>query len=253
MTIWIKYKLTMRKIIPIKIYNNAFINKNKIFLDNKNQSGIYKWINNINGNTYVGSGLNLTKRVGDYFKESELKRNLRPIHAALLKYGHDNFTLEILEYCKPDELIKKEQYYLDLIKPEYNILKNAYSLLGFKHSDETIARLKLKSISEEHKKILSSAHLGKEVSQEVRDKLSLAMTNYKKNNPLSTEALANIKAKTTEREGKPVRLLNIKTNETLDFSTLTEAGKYLGIKRQAVRNAINRRSIVKNQYRVSEL
>nr|YP_010029628.1 hypothetical protein J2C28_mgp28 [Beauveria lii]QOU11069.1 hypothetical protein [Beauveria lii] len=245
--------MTMEKIIPVKIYNNAFINKSKIFLDNKNKSGIYKWINNINGNTYVGSGLNLTKRIGDYFNESELKRNPRPIHAALLKHGHDNFTLKILEYCKPDELIKREQYYLDLMKPEYNILKNAYSLLGFKHSDETIARLKLKSISEEHKKILSSGHLGKQVSQEIRDKLSLAMTNYKKNNPLSPEALANIKAKTTEREGKPVRILNIKTNETLDFSTLTEAGEYLGIKRQAIRNAINRGSIVKQQYHISEL
>ena len=30
---------------------------------------------------------------------------------------------------------------------KYNILKNAYSLLGFKHSDENIARFKLKSIS----------------------------------------------------------------------------------------------------------
>lgn len=243
----------MKKITPIKIYSNAFINKNKILLDNKNKPGIYKWINNINGNTYVGSGLNLAKRVGDYYNKNELERNPRPIHAALLKHGHDNFTLEILEYCKPDELIKREQYYLDLVKPEYNILKNAYSLLGFKHSDETIARLKLRSISEEHKKILSSAHLGKEVSQEVRDKLSLATTNFRKNNPLSPEALANIKAKTTEREGKSVRLLNIQTNETLNFSTLTEAGEFLGIKRQAVRNAINRGSIVKEQYRITEL
>nr|YP_009327768.1 hypothetical protein [Epichloe typhina]APB96727.1 hypothetical protein [Epichloe typhina] len=137
-------------------------------------------------------------------------------------------------------------------KPEYNILKNAYSLLGFKHSDENIARFKLKSISEEHKKILSSVHLGKEVSQEVRDKLSLATTNYRKNNPLSSEALANITAKTTEREGKSVRLFNIQTNETLDFPTLTKAAEHLGIKRQAVRNAINRGSIVKLLYHISE-
>lgn len=135
-----------------------------------------------------------------------------------------------------------------------------------KHSDENIVKFKLKSISEEHKRILSSVHLGKKVSQEVKDKLSLATTNYRKNNPLSVEALANITAKTAEREGKSVRLLNIETNETLDFSTLTKApfhhyvrwmgagtGEYLGIKRQAVRNAINRGSIVKKLYRISEL
>ena len=127
----------------------------------------------------MGSGLDLSKRIGDYYKKRELNRNPRPIHAALLKYGYENFKLEILEYCKADELVVREQYYLDLIKPEYNILTNAYSLLGFKHSPENIAKFKLscgrKKISQEHKDILSLTHLGKVVSQETRDKLSLAL------------------------------------------------------------------------------
>jgi group I intron endonuclease len=239
-------------IAPIKCYDNALLNKNTILLENKGKPGIYRWTNKLNNNTYVGSGLNLSKRVGDYYKESELKRNPRPIHAALLKHGYENFKLEILEYCRADELIIKEQYYLDLLKPEYNILKNAYSLLGFKHSPENIEKFKLKKISQEHKDLLSSVHLGKEVSQETRDKLSLATANYMKNNPLTREALANITTKTTEREGVPVTLLNTKTNETLEFPTLTKAAEYLGIKRQAIRNAINRGSIVKELYRVSE-
>ena len=205
-----------------------------------------------NNNTYVGSGLDLSKRVGDYYKISELSRNLRPIHAALLKYGYENFNLEILEYCRADELVAREQYYLDLIKPEYNILTNAYSLLGFKHSPENIAKFKLKKISQEHKDILSLTHLGKVVSQETKDKLSLATTNYKKNNPLSPEALANIKAKTMEREGVSVSLLNTQTNEVVDFPTLTQEVEYLGVKRQAIRNAIKRGSLVKGLYRVTE-
>lgn len=162
--------------------------------------------------------------------------------------------MEILEYCKADELLVREQYYLDLIKPEYNILTKAYSLLGFKHSPENIAKFKLKKISQEHKDILSLTHLGKVVivSQETKDKLALATTNYKKNNPLSPEALANIKAKTTEREGVPVSLLNTQTNELINFPTLTQAGEYLGVKRQAIRNAIKRESLIKGLYRVSE-
>ncbi len=202
----------------------------------------------------MGSGLDLSKRIGDYYKKSELNRNSRPIHAALLKYGYENFKLEILEYCKADELLVREQYYLDLIKPEYNILTKAYSLLGFKHSPENIAKFKLKKISQEHKDILSLTHLGKVVivSQETKDKLALATTNYKKNNPLSPEALANIKAKTTEREGVPVSLLNTQTNELINFPTLTQAGEYLGVKRQAIRNAIKRESLIKGLYRVSE-
>lgn len=148
---------------------------------------------------------------------------------------------------------------MDLLNPEYNVLKYAYSLSGYKHTPETIAKLKLKEVSPELKDILSSVHSGKEVSQETRDKLSLATTNYKKHNTLSsffvkktTEALANITAKTTEREGVAVILLNTQTNEELEFPTLTKAGEYLGIKRQAIRNAIKRESLVKGLYRVSE-
>jgi group I intron endonuclease len=200
----------------------------------------------------VGSGLNLSKRVGDYYKKSELIRNPRPIHAALLKHGHENFKLEILEYCRADELTTREQYYLDILDPEYNILKNAYSLLGYKHSPENIDKFKLKKVSQEHKDLLSSIHTGKEVSQETRDKLSLATANFKKNNPLSLEALANITAKTTEREGVSVTLLNIQTNEELEFPTLTKAGEFLGVKRQAIRNAIKRGSLVQGLYSVSE-
>ena len=74
----------------------------------------------------------------------------------------------------------------------------------------------------------------------------------KKNNPLSPEALANIKAKTMEREGVSVSLLNTQTNEVVDFPTLTQAGEYLGVKRQAIRNAIKRGSLVKGLYRVTE-
>jgi group I intron endonuclease len=48
------------------------------------------------------------------------------IYRALLKYGHSNFSLNILEYCEKDVLIEREQYYIDLIKPEYNIKVVSY-------------------------------------------------------------------------------------------------------------------------------
>lgn len=102
-------------------------------------------------------------------------------------------------------------------------------MLGFKHSEENIALFKQKKISLEHKKILSQTHKGKIVSEETRKKLSLATTNFKKNNLLSPEAMANIKAKTTEREGVAVVVLNTENNETRYFTTQTEAGEFLGI------------------------
>ena len=45
------------------------------------------------------------------------------VYSALLKYGYSNFKLEVLEYCDSEVLLSKEQEYLDIYCPEYNILK----------------------------------------------------------------------------------------------------------------------------------
>lgn len=74
-----------------------------------------------------------------------------PICSALLKYGYLNFQLKILEYSTNKETIIKEQYYLDLLKSEYNILKTAGSSLGYKHSPETIVKFKARKFSPETK------------------------------------------------------------------------------------------------------
>jgi group I intron endonuclease len=61
-----------------------------------------------------------------------------------LKYGYSNFRLEILEYCDKLSAIEREQYYIDLLKPEYNICLRAGSSLGRITREET--RLKLRNI-----------------------------------------------------------------------------------------------------------
>jgi len=40
---------------------------------------------------------------------------------ALLKYGYSNFSLTILEYCDPKDCLVREKYYIDLIKPPYEV------------------------------------------------------------------------------------------------------------------------------------
>jgi group I intron endonuclease len=137
--------------------------------------------------------------------------------------------------------------------PDYNILKYAYSLLGFKHSEETLEKFKTRIVSPEHKEILSSIHKGKLVSEETRNKLAVATASYRKNNPLTTEALANITAKTLAREGVSVSVLNTKTNEIKEFSNQTEAGEFLGVTRQAIYNAVKRGSLINGIYLVTKI
>jgi len=75
----------------------------------------------------------------------------------------------------------------------------------------------------------------------------------KKNNPQSLEALANIKAKTTEREGVAVSILNTQTNEVFKFESQTDAAKFMGITKQAVYNAIKTNSVVNGLYKVAKI
>lgn len=79
------------------------------------------------------------------------------IYKAILKYGLENFKLEILEYCNSDILLKREQYYIDLLKPEYNLLTTAGSSLGFKHTEEALAKFKAREFSAETRFNLSKA------------------------------------------------------------------------------------------------
>jgi len=128
-------------IIPIKSYSNVSVDKSKILEENKNKSGIYMWTNLINGKCYIGSAVNLSNRLSNYYSttymEDALNRSNSHIYRALLKNGYENFSLTILEYCEPEQCLEREDFYLSSENNEYNILPKAGSRLDSKHSDET--------------------------------------------------------------------------------------------------------------------
>ena len=83
------------------------------------------------------------------------------IYSALLKYGYAAFRLEILEYCDDKILLQREQYYIDKLKPKYNILKIAGSSLGFKHSIKTRKQMSIKNTKDKHPFFAFGSSLGK--------------------------------------------------------------------------------------------
>jgi hypothetical protein len=52
----------------------------------------------------------------------------------------------------PLDAIKREQYYLDLLKPEYNILKVAGSTLGFKYTENSRTKMSASQIDNSNSK-----------------------------------------------------------------------------------------------------
>lgn len=131
-----------------RYYSNLLEDGQLFLIKNKKKSGVYCIMNNLNNKIYVGSAVDLTERFYRYLNPNSLKRIISKgsgsyIYKALLKYGYANFSVNILEYSTKSEVLKLEQYYIDLLNPEYNILKNAGSSLGYKHSPETLAKLKV--------------------------------------------------------------------------------------------------------------
>ena len=107
-------------------------------------SCIYKIRNLANNKCYVGSAFNKNKRWAIH--RSHLRRNMH--HSILLqrvwnKYWEQSFRFEVIEYVdNKSKLIEREQYWIDLLKPEYNIAKAAGSPLGVVKSEETKAKLR---------------------------------------------------------------------------------------------------------------
>lgn len=102
------------------------------------KSGIYQIVNRVNGHSYIGSAIDISGRFRTH--KSSLKRNKHHsiyLQRAWNKYGEDNFEFNTLENCEKEHLIKREQYYLNELNPEYNICKIAGNSMGVKHSKES--------------------------------------------------------------------------------------------------------------------
>jgi group I intron endonuclease len=160
-------------VVPIRVYENADIQKLEILKDNKGKSGIYLW-KNLESLKCISV---VHGRIKAYYNRKHLIRvsNMR-INRALLKWGYSSFSLSILEYCNKEDLIKREQYYLGILKPEYNICTTAGSTLGKLHSDKTKAKMAEARVglnhSQETKAKMAEARVGLNHSQETKAKMA---------------------------------------------------------------------------------
>jgi group I intron endonuclease len=160
--------------------------------------GIYKFT--IINNTYIGSSSNLNRRIWEHkWRLSNNKHVNKHFQNLYNKYGLENLLVEILEICTIDNLLNKEQYYINLYKPNINkapvsgttlglklskeqCLKRKLNNLGRKQSKETIAKrvnkIKGRKYSIEHRNNISKSRKGIKLSLE--HKLKLIQNNKKK-------------------------------------------------------------------------
>ena len=115
-----------------------------------NKPGIYCIKNNKSGKIYVGSSINLYYRIKDHkVRLLENKHSNDHLQKSFNNSGIEYFTIKILKFTILPEkniLEKYEQYYIDLLNPEYNILKEAYKNSSYKHTPEVIEKIRKSGI-----------------------------------------------------------------------------------------------------------
>lgn len=159
-------------------------------------TAIYKIENLVNSDFYIGSAKNLNKRF--YEHRRQLNKNCHPnryLQFVWNKYSECNFKFSIVELVFDFSLlIGREQFYIDNLKPKYNLAPTANSMLGFSHSektkakiseaaknisDETRIKMKTHKFSLEHRKNLSIARKKRVTLDSTKLKLSKAGLNRK--------------------------------------------------------------------------
>ncbi len=242
----------LNKINYKKIYFDADKDKLDIIKDNKEQSGIYLWENKDNGKIYIGSSINLSRRLTSYYNLNHLaKYPTRYINNALLKGGYSAFRLYILEYCNKEDLIKREQYYFDILKPVYNICYTAGSTLGRLHREESrekIRESKLNTNSGENNHFYGKIHteeakikmvnskISKPLSSKTKEKISGTMSGRK----LTEEHKTNLSL--AKKNSKIISVLNIKTNEETNYTSISQAERLLGFPKGSIRDNLKSKS-----------
>ena len=112
---------------------------------------------------YIGSSVNYRQRKSSHL--SMLRRNKhtnRHLQNAYNKYGADSFHFDSLEFCSKEDLLGREQWWIDFLTPhEHTIGMNnsptAVNTIGFKHSQATKELLSVKASERDHTHLIEYA------------------------------------------------------------------------------------------------
>lgn len=91
--------------------------------DYKDISGIYQILNTKNNKCYIGSSKNIYQRLMKHRYELNRQIHFNPYLQNAYNKDMSFFSVLILEKCEISILLKREQYYINTINPEYNICK----------------------------------------------------------------------------------------------------------------------------------
>lgn len=210
-------------------------NKLEIILNTKDKAGVYMFFNLINGNTYIGSSINLARRFRVHI--SNIGKVKLPLPLSINKYGPNNFAFLVLQFCSGDDIqnvcLSLEQYFIDLYKPKYNILKLAGSSQGYKHSPETIAKLKAMHMGKLHPRFNTK------VSDQQKILTSLALKKHFLENVHHNKGKKGPLAPQFGIGGKNI-IMKSENGDVLTFPSINASRQYFRVRFTTISNNVNK-------------
>jgi group I intron endonuclease len=242
---------------PIYCYEDLHLEtiKTQIKKDTKDLSGIYLILNKITLDYYIGSAA--TNRFYARFSNHLINfHGSKIVKLAVRKYKLPNFAFVILDLFPEivtkennKKLLDLEDFYLKSLLPNYNILTEAGSSFGYKHTE--IARIKMKTnYSQNRRDLIGNLNRGNKLSEETKEKIR--QKSLSRINPTYTEqGIINI-----TKKSKPVILYNKDNTVYGEFSSIVNAANFIRCNEKTIIRALKsesklllRRWIVKYKYK----
>lgn len=232
---------------PVFVYENLNSDniRNQILNDTRGLSGIYMILNKETKDYYIGSAS--TNRLYARFCNHIIYfRGSKVVKLAIKKYGLENFVFMVLELYpnvvnreNNKELLDLEDKYLKLFLPNYNILTEAGSSFGYKHTE--VDRKKMCDFySDARKERIGNLNKGKKFSLETIEKMrEKALNRAPMYEDIKKKCISNI---------RPVILYNLDGTVYGKYSTIVDAGKAINCSEKTIRRALQtEKKLVKRQ------
>jgi group I intron endonuclease len=170
---------------------------------------IYNIVNKITQDQYIGSAIDLDRRKKRHIYE--LNKNVhhsRYLQNAWNYYGSEQFEFHIIEIVEhKNKLLEREDFYLKLLNPKYNTMREVKSHIGLKRSEET-------------KRKMSLAQVGKKHTDETKEKIRKITTGVKQSNETIEKRILSLQSSNAWRTG----VKSIKRSEKIKLSRLKNGG-----------------------------
>lgn len=242
--------LEEKNLKPMFIFDNLHVSNTKeaILKDTKDLSGIYLIFNKITGDYYVGSAS--TNKFYPRFSNHLLYlRGSKILKHAVRKYNLSNFVFLVLELFPEvvnkennKKLLDMEDFYLKSLLPNYNILTEAGSSFGYKHTE--LSRIKMKNnYSISRREFIGNLNRNKEFSIETKLKMKHKAL-IRKERYFTKESLLNMK-----KRSKAIVLYNLNYTVFGNYSSITEAANSINCSSRTIARALKTdKKIVKRRF-----